>query len=197
MPSRRLSSVEPAAREGPADAGPSEDELMRRLQKGDMDALGVLYERHQGVVRAIVHLRGEGLSPSDVEDTCHEAFLTLLETASRYRPGHSLKAWLCGIALQKMRRLRDRTRRRGLLFRWFSRGAVADHEMPRALARVEAESVLGQLPEYLQEVIVLSYVESLSSEEVGHALGISPKTVANRLYKARLLAKDITRGDDG
>lgn len=181
--------VEPSA--------PSDDELMERLQKRDMDALGALYERHQGVVRAIVHLRGEGLSPSDVEDTTHDVFLTLLDTASRYRRGHSLKAWLCGIALQKARRLRDRTRRRGLLSRLFSRGAMSAAEAPRAVARLEAESVLARLPEALQEVVVLSYVEALSAEEVGEALGISPKTVSNRLYKARQLAKAMTPEEDG
>jgi RNA polymerase sigma-70 factor (ECF subfamily) len=196
MPSHRLSRVEPVALEGTTDTAPSGDELMRRLQKGDMDALGVLYERYQDVVSGVVQLRGEGLSSSDVEDTCHEVFLTLLETAPRYRPGNSLKAWLCGIAVQKTRRLRDRTRRRGLLSRWFSRGAVAASEAPRALARIEAESVLARLPDYLQEVVVLSCVESLSSEEIGQALGISPKTVGNRLYKARLLAKGLRSEED-
>src|ERR1700689_4598005 len=124
--SPRPSRAAPAASQGSGGAEPSEDELMLRLQSGDMGALGVLYERHQGVVRAVTHLRGEGLNPSDVEDTCHDVFLTLLETAARYRPGHSVKAWLCGIALQKSRRLRDRTRRRGLLARLFSPGGAAE-----------------------------------------------------------------------
>ena len=173
---------------------PSDDELMKRLRKGDMDALGTIYESHRGVVGAVLRLRGVRLAPSDAEDTCHEVFLTLIDLAPRFRPGNTLRGWLCGIALRKARRLADRDRRRGLLGKLLPGFRAEPARAPPALARTEAASLLAQLPEELQEVMVLTYVESLSAEEVAFALGISPKTVANRLYRARILARDFSEG---
>jgi RNA polymerase sigma factor (sigma-70 family) len=174
---------------------PTDDQLMQRLKEGKTDALGVLYERHRAVVHAVLVHQGGRLSPADAEDTCHEVFLSLIDLAPRYRPGQTLRGWLCGIALKKARRLRDRGRSRlGLLARFFSGRSEAAGRTAPAEALLEAEALLGRLPQPLQEVALLTFVQDLTAQEVGEALGLSAKTVSNRLYKARLLVRDLLAG---
>jgi len=171
---------------------PSDDELMKRLQQGDTAALGLLYERHRGIVNAVVQRQGSRLSAADAEDTCHEVFLTLLDVCHRFRPGDTLRGWLCGMALKKARRMNDRRRSRaGLLARFFRPAEVAPVSPAPAEAKHDAQSLLEQLPVHLREVAVLTHVEHLSPDEVAAALGISLKTVANRLSQARRAARDV------
>ncbi len=90
----------PSPEQEPADA-----ELMERLKMGDVQALGPLYARYRGVVNAVIQRRSGRSHGPETEDLCQEVFLTLMTVADRYRPGNTLKGWLCGIALRKARRL--------------------------------------------------------------------------------------------
>jgi RNA polymerase sigma-70 factor (ECF subfamily) len=170
-----------------------DDALMERLRTGDVTALDPLYRRYRGIVAAVVQQSAGAMSVAEVDDVCQETFLTLMDTAKRYRPGNALRGWLCGIALHKARRVRERSgARAGLLARFFRRkDAVVE---PREGAG-DVERLLQQLPQAQREVIILSVVEQLSAEDVAHALGISVNTVWTRLHRAReklreLLAKE-------
>jgi RNA polymerase sigma-70 factor (ECF subfamily) len=174
----------------------SDDELMERLKMGDALALGPLYERHRGKVSAVLHHQVGRLSASDREDLCHDVFMTLMETARRFRPGHSVPAWLCGIALRKARRLRYGQWLRRNLLEPFRRAppAAADPAAPLELG-LDVQKALEQLSPPLREVVVLSFVEQLSTEDIATALGVNVKTVWTRLHRARTRLKEVM--DDG
>src|SRR6188768_1303928 len=106
-------------RAAPADVVPrtrgaveSEDEaLVRRMAAGDDQALGVLYDRWQGVVHGVVSrmLR----QPDDVEDVVEETFWQAWRQASRFeRTRGAVQTWLLTIArsraLDRVRALRRR-----------------------------------------------------------------------------------------
>jgi RNA polymerase sigma-70 factor (ECF subfamily) len=174
---------------------PSDEELMARLKMGDTDALAGLYTRHRGVVNAVVRRQVPGLAGADAEDLCHEVFIELTRLAARYRPGGSVKAWLCGIALKKAwRRSRGQWLRQRLL-----RGLGARTSAPSAGAQVDAgievERLLGRLAPPLREVVVLCLVEQLETTEVATALGVSVNTVWTRLHRARAQLRELQDGD--
>jgi RNA polymerase sigma-70 factor (ECF subfamily) len=171
-----------------ADA--TDDELMERLQKGDTGALAPLYVRYRGVVNAVVRRRTPGLEDGEAEDICHEVFLTLKDIAHRYRRGDTLKGWLCGIALRKARRASEgRQSRQGLLTRLFKPNAPVE-VMPAEL-RGDVDRVLALLPEAQREVVVLSLIQQLDTEDVAKALGISVNTVWTRLHRARHRIREL------
>ena len=166
---------------------------MERLRQGDTSSLGPLYLRYRGVVNAVVRRRTPGLEDGESEDICHDVFLTLRDLAHRYRPGGTLKGWLCGIALRKARRASEgRTSRRGLLARLFGPEAIAPVEY-----RGDVDRVLALLPEPQREVVVLSLIEQLDTEDVASALGISVNTVWTRLHRARHRLKELMSSEGG
>jgi RNA polymerase sigma-70 factor (ECF subfamily) len=174
---------------------PSDEELMKMLQGGDIRALAPLYERYRGVVNGVVRAQARHLNDSDAEDICHEVFLTLSEIAHRYRPGNPLRAWVCGIAMRKARRLGDgRSLRQRLLGRFFAPNVAA--QAPRAEERHDVQRLIDQLSPPLREVVILSLVEQLSAEEVATALGIQVNTVWTRLHRAREQLRKLQGGEE-
>jgi RNA polymerase sigma-70 factor (ECF subfamily) len=170
----------------------TDEELILRLQRGDAHALGPLYQRYRGVVNAVVQRQAGLLGKAEAEDVCHEVFLTLMEIASRYRPGTSVRAWLCGIAAQKARRVRQRRWiREGLLGKFLRPTPPAWSEAQPVEQRVEVEKLLERLPAGLRDVVVLSLVEQLDAEDVAAALDISINTVWTRLHRARERIRDL------
>jgi RNA polymerase sigma-70 factor (ECF subfamily) len=169
----------------------SDEELIALLRQGDSRALGTLYQRYRRVVNAVI-LAQLKVEPSDVDDLCHDVFLTLQDTAHRFQPGRSLKGWLCGIALQKARRFRaTRGLRRALLFQ-FSRREPATWNAPLGLdIKRDVMRALDRLPQSMREIMVLSFVEELSAEEIAELLGISVNAVWIRLSRARARIREI------
>src|ERR1039457_3691036 len=73
----------------------SDEELYRRIRKGDRPALAELYERREAALyRYALQLSG---NPATAEEAAHEAFLQLIQPDARFdaRRG-SLQAYLYG-----------------------------------------------------------------------------------------------------
>lgn len=186
MPVRRVAKTPQADAQGRRD-----DELMAQLAAGRTSALAELYTQHGRMVFAILGRYGGGVELAELEELRQEVFLTLCDTASRYRGDGTLRSWLCGIAVRKARAYRAKQGwRRALLGRF---GSHAGGALPVALdtrpdhgdLRRELDAALGKLPAAQRDVLLLSSVEGLSGEEIAEILEISPKTVWTRLHRAR------------
>ncbi len=168
---------------------------MFRLARGEMEPLGVLYERYDSLVKAALRRSTPEFTPEDVDEFVQEVFLVLRDTAKRYREQARLKAWLYGIAVKKACRWRDKKRlRRRLLSQYSQEGigmAWQTNTSPshRAEIRERVSQAFDALPQDLQDVLVLSAVEGFTGEEISGILGIRPKTVWTRLHRARLLLR--------
>ncbi len=83
-------------------------ELMTRLAKGEIGALGELYDRyHEPVRRFLVRATG---GAEDVDDLVHQTFLAAARSAARYDGRASCRPWLVGIAVQHLRRRAEPSR---------------------------------------------------------------------------------------
>jgi RNA polymerase sigma-70 factor (ECF subfamily) len=159
-------------------------DILRRIAGGEKDALGVLYDRHAGVMLAL-GVRVIGVR-REAEDLLHDVFLEAWRHAGDYDPRRgSVKTWL----LLRMRsRCLDRVRSHG-----FSRTDALPVEPMRsgAVERVErnidgarAKALLDSLPPGQREVLELGYFQGLSFSEIAEALGIPIGTVKSRVSAA-------------
>jgi RNA polymerase sigma-70 factor (ECF subfamily) len=163
-------------------------ELVIRMAARDADAFVVIYARLVVYVGGVLQRYGRGLSSAVLPVLCQVFFLSAFDSAGRYRDDGKFRAWLCGIALHKVRQVRGRHVRR---FRLFDRWRSGRSQNPpgtseqRATTRIAVERALAGLSDAHREVLFLHTVEQLTGEEIALALGVKLKTVWTRLHRAR------------
>jgi RNA polymerase sigma-70 factor (ECF subfamily) len=172
----------------PAGASESDAALATRAAKGDRAAFNAFVQRHQEVLyRFIRRYVGDA---DEAYDLLQETFVSAWQALGRYDPSRPAPTWLRRIALNKCR---DWGRRRAV--RRFFYGAIdletvnppgivteSGAEDP-ALGRLDR--ALALLPAQLKEPLLLTAFEGLSHQDAGKVLGISPKAVEMRIYRAR------------
>jgi RNA polymerase sigma-70 factor (ECF subfamily) len=161
--------------------------LLRRIGRGDEDAMAAFYREHGRVVLAQVLLvTGErALAEEIVQDT----MLAVWRGAGSFRGESSARSWVIAIA---RRQTRDRLRRRRLrvvddAFLADQPGSDPGPEV-NALDRAELAEVTSAIRELAaphREVLGLVFGSGLSLSEVAGVLEIPVGTVKSRLTAAR------------
>jgi RNA polymerase sigma-70 factor (ECF subfamily) len=171
---------------------PTDAESLLALSRGEIGALGVLYDRHRNAVFQFVsRALGNG---ADVEDLVHATFFTATKAAASFDGRTSCRPWLIGIAGRLIHR-----RRRSLLRFGRALGELAIRESNRVVdpvrqldARDRVEQVaraLRKMSEPKRLVLLMAEVEHLECQEIATALDIPIGTVWTRLHHAR---KELT-----
>lgn len=176
-------------------AGPSDEELMRRLQGGDEAALAPLMQHWETPVKRFI-FRMIG-NTAEAEDLAQEVFVRIYTKRRTYREGARFSTWCFSIAANQARnRLRWWRRRPTLsLNAWTEAGgdtaddspagAPASHAAARHEQIIAVQTAVTALPLDLRTALVLFEYEGQSMVEIAEALGCTPKAVENRLYRAR------------
>jgi len=172
------------------ETGTDDGELLARIATGDLESLGVFFERHEPVVRRC--LGRLGASRADADDLVQTTFLEVVRAATRFDPNYPVRAWLLGITTLMVRRHRRSVRRHaarlstwaGVLRREVAPTPAELFERDDAARRMAA--ALERLSRKKREVFVLVTLEGLSGEEAAASLRIPVKTVWTRLHHARL-----------
>jgi RNA polymerase sigma factor (sigma-70 family) len=184
-------------------AGPSDEELMRRLQAGEDTALAALMQRWEAPVKRFI-FRVVG-NAAEAEDLALEVFVRIYTKRASYRIGAKFSAWCFSIAAnQAKNRLRWWRRRPALsLDAWTGAGgdtadesaggAQASHEAVRREKIIAVRTAVAALPVDLRTALVLFEYEGQSMAEIAEALGCTPKAVENRLFRARRRLKEALR----
>ena len=171
----------------------TDQELIERLRADDMEALGGLYRRYNGMVRSAVRRSVGSITAADVDDLTQEVFLGLRRAAERYEERLRFRAWLYAVAVRKAGNFRRTSFLRARLLRSHSReeravhGNVSSSPLRAVETREEVEHILAKLTEGQREVMVLRVFEGFTGPEISEILGIRPKTVKNRMHLARKL----------
>jgi RNA polymerase sigma factor (sigma-70 family) len=162
--------------------------LLTRIVAGDLDALGVLFERyHHDVRRFLMRL---GVS-SDLDDLVQLAFLEVIGAARNFDGRCSARAWLLGIAATMVRRQRRSLARIAAhLGAWVTLREELRSETPsETFEGRETEArlfrALTGLSHKKREVFVMIALEGASGEETAVALGVPLNTIWTRLHHAR------------
>ena len=170
-----------------ADPAGDDAELLRRIGRGDEDAMAAFYREHGRVVLAQVLLvTGERVL---AEEIVQDTMLAVWRGAGSFRGESSARSWVIAIA---RRQTRDRLRRRRLrvvddAFLADQPGSGPGPEMT-ALDRAELAEVrvaIRDLAPSHREVLGLAFGSGLSLPEVAGVLEIPVGTVKSRLATAR------------
>src|SRR5438094_847096 len=171
----------------------SDEELMRRTQKGDRQAFALLYERYSSSVLSYLY-RMLG-SIEDVEAVGQEVFFRAFRFAGTYRYPQKFSTWLFTISRnlainQSRRRKRSPVRNvtelnlEGVDISgdpWqVAQRATDDVEKQEEIARVL--KALDDLPNDQKEVIVLGVFHDLSYEQMEEITGTKAVTLRSRMF---------------
>lgn len=164
-------------------------QLVTKLQRGDLSALGVLYDRHrQMVYRTALAITGD---PEAAADLLQDVFLRLNRFSQRIDSERPLEPWLyrmtANLCYTWMKR-RNRFRRAVTeMAEWISR----EHQpTPQSITERDEEwqtvrTAVASLPISQRVVVVMYYINDCSIQEISDILDIPVGTVKSRLYYGR------------
>jgi RNA polymerase sigma-70 factor (ECF subfamily) len=199
------------------------DDLIARARHGDAAARELLLAYHRGRLRQMVAVRldrrlAARVDPSDVVQEALADAARKLDTYLRERP-LPFYPWLRRLAWERLVKLHQRHITAGkrsvtreahpalpdesameLARRLFAPGGSPSHQVLRQELHGRVQAALGQLAERDREVLVLRYLEQLSTAETAAVLGITTGAVKVRHLRAlerlrRLLADDLSEND--
>lgn len=168
-------------------------ELVAASLSGNRDAFGQIVSRYQSLICSLAYSATGSLGTS--EDLAQETFITAWRHLRHLRKRHKLRAWLCGIARNRINSSLRRDGREPVIAA-DQLDAVPESASPEPLPHDQAigkeeEAILWRslerIPEIYREPLVLFYREHQSIENVATALDLSEDAVKQRLSRGRKL----------
>jgi RNA polymerase sigma-70 factor (ECF subfamily) len=185
---------------GQAAADPTDLDLVRLAQAGDLDAFGELVERNRrAVFRAALAAVG---SATEADDVAQEAFVTAWRKLSGFRGDSQFRTWLLSITWRKA------IDRRKSIGRWLKLAATPTRDeagddqfdmMDRVPSferrqdvvleggelQAQIRKLIGTLPRKLREALLLAGSGEHTYDEISAMLGAPVGTVKWRVAEAR------------
>ena len=170
----------------------SDDELMRRVAQGDVDAFDALFLRHRDRVFGLAY-RHLG-NRSEAEDVTQDTFLRVLSAAGGYREEGVFKTWLLTITSRlclkkKARHARWRELFVGLLHPSMEDRPGSEKNPGQTLLEEEraktVREAIGALPPEQRMAVLLARFEELSYEEIAAVMDKSVASITSLLWRGR------------
>ena len=166
-------------------------QLYLALKAGQTAALGILYDRHAGLVYGIALKVLE--NPQEAEDLTQDIFLNFVKIGS-YDPSRgSLRTYLAILTRSRaVDRVRSRSNTRELLKKWgHSRESETAtdsllEKVSRSEQSQEVKAALAQLSDEQQQILRMAYYDGLSQSEIANQLEIPLGTVKARARRGLL-----------
>lgn len=176
-PTHSLAHETPSAPAAVAQAAPTDGELLARLNAGESEALGEIYQRHAtSLYRVLVALLGAN---ADAEDALQTVFVQL--ATKRPRRVRELRAYLLAMARNHaLSVLRQRPRERQLEDADLNATITEAHDSEVNFAVEDWQRLLNRLPLEQREVIALKVWQEMTFAEIAKLLKISPNTAMSR-----------------
>lgn len=164
---------------------PSDTELMARLSRGEVSAIGELARRHQGRVLEIAF---RTLGHWDLaEDVAQETFLRVYRAAKTYQPQARFTTWLYRIVVNLcLDEQRRRSKAAVPLETIAPEGLPAPHENPAEKKELSelVRAAVWELPERQRLAVVLHRYDGRSHTEISEITGWSEAAVESLLVRA-------------
>ncbi|MEO0004508.1 MAG: sigma-70 family RNA polymerase sigma factor [candidate division WOR-3 bacterium] len=174
-----------------------DEELVRRVQNGNMEAFEELVRRYERKVYNIAYrLLG---NEEDATEALQDTFLRAYRFIPKFAFKSSFYTWLYRIATNvSLTRLRRRKKAEvisldapiadsdNLKFDLPDTAQTPEEAFAQKRLRERLDQAVKKLPEEYRAVVVLRDLEGLSNEEVSKILKLSVPAVKSRLHRARL-----------
>lgn len=184
----------------------ADDELIKRIQLGDMDAFEQLVTQYEKKVYSIAY-RLVG-NHEDASDLAQEAFIKVFKSIKNFRGDASFSTWLYHVVSNVCR---DYLRKNKLKTSSLDEPVVFEGEClerqiidsslgPNQIAEQKelqayVQKLILQLPDDYRLVLVLREYMDFSYEEIAKEMNITMGTVKSRLNRARNMLKDKLLGE--
>lgn len=166
----------------------SDAAIVQRVLDGDVEAFGVLVDRHhERATRFAERMLG---TRADAEDVVQDAFLRAYRFLPNYQERERFEGWLFRILTNQCRTAAARRRRHALPFaevrerEAIERSPAPDRAAERSAVRQDIERALARLDPLQREAFLLKHVEELSYEEIAAMTGLGVSALKMRVKRA-------------
>lgn len=168
--------------------------LMLKVKKGELDKLGLLFERyHRGLYRYFYRMcRDKDIS----EDLVQSVFERLLKYRESYSGNGKFSTWLFSVARNQFYDHHRRSSKNGVSIQIDEeRLEIPDEKDVPVQKKKEKKEILEEalntLPDNKREVIILSRYEGLQYKEIAEILDTTEGAVKVKMFRAMKELKDI------
>ncbi len=174
----------------------SEEKLIKKAQKGEKEAFGLLYDKYIDQIYRFVYLKTN--NKQDSEDLSQQIFLNAWENIKNYQPkGFPFSSWLYKIArnlivdyyrTKKVNLdLEDASEKE---YDFFSKGDL-ELDLETKIEIEKVKKVILQLPSEQQNLIIMKFIEELSNKEIAQILNKSEGAIRVLQHRALKQLKKI------
>jgi len=171
-------------------------ELVGATLAGNRDAFGRIVSRYQSLICSLAYSATGSLGQS--EDLAQETFITAWKHLGHLRERDKLRAWLCGIARNRINSFLRREGREPIREAVPLEDAAESHAseplpVDHTISNEEAQILwraIERIPEIYREPLVLFYREHQSIETVAANLDLTEDTVKQRLSRGRKMLQE-------
>ena len=167
--------------------GISDTDLVERLQKGDVEAFDLIYEKYSGKLYtfSLKYLK----SKDEAEELVQSVFLKLWENYKNLRKESSFKSYLFTIAYNEICNL---FRKRNYLQKFVNdtlyessqASSETENNIDYKSVLEQVQQIIDKLPDRQRIIFMKSRNEGKSSKEIAEELGLSAGTVDNYISEA-------------
>lgn len=179
----------------------SDEELVEKIKKGDVDAYEEIVKKYENKVFGIIYHMIK--NQNDVEDLAQEVFIKVYKNLPRFKGDSSLYTWIYKITVNLC--LDEMKKRKNIVY-LDEKLEVEDGELERELPSSDKTQVelyeekelkeklhkcICKLPEKQKVMIVLRDIKGFSYEEISEITSIKLGTVKSQINRARLKLKEL------
>ena len=177
----------------------NDTELVKKLQKGDVEAFDLLYEKYS------VKLYSFGLkylrSADETEELIQSVFLKIWENRKQLNKELSFKSYLFTIAYNDICKLfRKRNYMQKFITETIHYNSGITSEMQEGIdyqsVLNRVQQIIDKLPERQKEIFRKSRLEGKPSKEIAEEMKLSPGTVDNYISEALKFIRGRLRKED-
>lgn len=173
----------------------TDNALMMKVRNGDLDKMGLLFERHhRQLLGFLIHMTGKReLS----EDLMQNVFYRMLKYRHTFRGDGEFRTWMFHVARNVIHddgRTASRTVKQQELdgqVERISGGAMADEHIQQKHEHRALQQALSSLSAESREVLVLSRFQEMKYHEIARVMNISEGAVKVRVHRALQQLKHI------
>jgi len=178
--------------------------IVSRVRSGDIDSFETLVAAYQNKIFSFIYRMV--MSVEDARDLTQEVFLQAFRSLETFRGNAKFSTWLYRIAANKTLDFLRKNKSAGRLESIDVLGEnVARAELPNntpenIVLREEKirklRRLISGLPDKYRMTLVLFHYENLTYQQISDTLELPVKTVATRLYRAKLILRESLGGEN-
>ena len=162
-------------------------ELVKRLQKGDVEAFDLIYEKYAGKLYSfgLKYLR----SVAEAEELVQSVFLKLWENHKQINKDLSFRSYLFTIAYNdicKLFRKRNYTQKfiGEAIYEYIQFSSETEEKIDYQSTLDRVMQIVDKLPERQKVILKKSRLEGKSTKEIAEELSLTPGTIDNYISEA-------------